>query len=219
MSARQGFDPILLDLDGTVIDSVALIRESHRHAVREVLGEDWPDDRLVANVGRPLQEQMQVFSPQHSDELYRVYREWNHANTSALLLAYPGVEEAVRELRDAGRRLGIVTSKSRDAVNLAWGVLPRLGELFDVVIAADDTARHKPDAAPVLEALARLGGTPSRACYVGDAPFDIQAGRAAGVVTLAVTWGFFTRPDLEAEEPDRVVATPEELVSVCLGRG
>jgi len=98
--------------------------------VREVLGEDWPDDRLVANVGRPLQEQMQVFSPQHSDELYRVYREWNHANTSALLLAYPGVEDALRELRDAGRRLGIVTSKSRDAVDLAWGVLPRLGELF-----------------------------------------------------------------------------------------
>ena len=102
MSTREGFDPILLDLDGTVVDSVVLIRESHRHAVREVLGEDWPDDRLVANVGRPLQEQMQVFSPQHSDELYRVYREWNHANTSALLLAYDGVEEALRELRDAG---------------------------------------------------------------------------------------------------------------------
>ncbi len=219
MSARQGFDPILLDLDGTVIDSVALIRESHRHAVREVLGEDWPDDRLVANVGRPLQEQMRVFSPQHSDELYRVYREWNHANTSALLLAYDGVEEALRELRDAGRRLGIVTSKSRDAVDLAWGVLPRVGELFDVVIAADDTTRHKPRAEPILEALRRLGGTPARACYVGDAPFDIQAGRAAGVMTIAVTWGFFPPPDLVAEGPDRVVATPEELVSVCLGRG
>jgi pyrophosphatase PpaX len=219
VTGREGFDPILLDLDGTVIDSVALIRESHRHAVREVLGEDWPDDRLVANVGRPLQEQMRVFSAQHSDELYRVYREWNHANTSALLLAYGGVEEALRELRDAGRRLGIVTSKSRDAVDLAWGVLPRLGELFHVVIAADDTTRHKPDAAPILEALARLGGTPSRSCYVGDAPFDIQAGRAAGVVTIAVTWGFFTPPDLEAQEPDRIVATPEELVAVCLGRG
>ena len=53
----SGFDPILLDLDGTVIDSVALIRESHRHAVRTVLGEEWPDERLVANVGRPLSEQ------------------------------------------------------------------------------------------------------------------------------------------------------------------
>jgi pyrophosphatase PpaX len=219
VSAQEGFDPILLDLDGTVIDSVALIRESHRHAVREVLGEEWPDDRLVANVGRPLLDQMEAFSAQHSDELYRVYREWNHANTSALLLPYDGVEAALRELRGAGRRLGIVTSKSRDAVDLAWGVLPRVGELFDAVVTADDTTRHKPEAAPVLEALARLGGVPERACYVGDAPFDIQAGRAAGVVTIAVTWGFFPASDLAAEGPDRMVAAPGELVSVCLGRG
>ena len=117
-------NPILLDLDGTVIDSVALIRESHRHAVRTVLGEDFEDDRLVANVGRPLLEQMAAFSPERSEELYRVYREWNHANTAALLLAYPEIPDALRELRDAGRTLGIVTSKSRDAVDLAWGVLP-----------------------------------------------------------------------------------------------
>ena len=169
-------------------------------------------------MGRPLQEQMQVFSPQHSDELYRVYREWNHANTSALLLAYPGVEEAVRELRDAGRRLGIVTSKSRDAVNLAWGVLPRLGELFDVVIAADDTARHKPDAAPVLEALARLGGTPSRACYVGDAPFDIRrprGGRGHPRRDLGVLHP--PRPRGRGARPGRRDA--RGALSVCLGRG
>src|SRR5690606_730524 len=67
-----GFDPILFDLDGTVVDSVALIRESHRHAVRTVLGEEWEDERLVANVGRPLREQMAAFSPERSEELYRV---------------------------------------------------------------------------------------------------------------------------------------------------
>ena len=78
-----GFDPILLDLDGTVIDSVALIRESHRHAVRTVLGQEWEDERLVANVGRPLIEQMAVFDADRAQELYDVYREWNHANTSA----------------------------------------------------------------------------------------------------------------------------------------
>src|SRR5690606_22691136 len=111
-------------LDGTVIDSVALIRESHRHAVRTVLGQEWSDERLVANVGRPLLEQMAVFSPDRSEELYRVYREWNHANTADLLLAYDGVQEALHELRSGGRRLGIVTSKSDDAVQLAWGVLP-----------------------------------------------------------------------------------------------
>lgn len=212
-----GFDPILFDLDGTVIDSVALIRESHRHAVRTVLGEDWEDERLVANVGRPLLEQMAAFSPDRSEELYRVYREWNHANTTRLLLAFEGVEEGLSRLRAAGRRLGIVTSKSHDAVDLAWGVLPTLRELFDVVVAAEDSARHKPDPAPVRVALARLGADPDGACYVGDAPFDLQAGRAAGVTTIAVPWGFFSRDSLAAEGPDMIVETVEELVEACLG--
>ncbi len=211
-----GFDPILLDLDGTVIDSVALIRESHRHAVRTVLGEEWSDERLVANVGRPLIEQMEVFAPDHADELYRVYRLWNHAHTADLLLAYEGVEDVLVGLRAAGRRLGIVTSKSHDAVELAWGVLPSLRDLFEVVIAAEDSERHKPDAAPIVEALARLDCGPENACYVGDAPFDLQAGRAAGVTTIAVPWGFFPRSALEAERPNGLAQTPGDLMRMCL---
>ena len=118
------YDPVLFDLDGTVIDSVALIRESHRHAVRTVLGEELSDERLVANVGRPLIEQMRTFSEAQAEELYRVYRVWNHANTAALLRAYDGMEELLVELRAAGRKLGIITSKTRDAVDLAWHSLP-----------------------------------------------------------------------------------------------
>ena len=212
-----GFDPILLDLDGTVIDSVALIRESHRHAVRTVLGEDWEDERLVANVGRPLIEQMAVFSPDRAQELYDVYRVWNHANTSALLLAYDGVEAALRELKEDGRRHGIVTSKSHDAVELAWGVLPTLRGLFDVVIAAEDTERHKPDAAPLLEALRRLDAGTEGACYVGDAPFDMMAGKAAGIITIAVTWGFFPPHELLSLGPDLVADTPAGLLRSCRG--
>ncbi len=212
-----GFDPILLDLDGTVIDSVALIRESHRHAVRTVLGEDWEDERLVANVGRPLLEQMAAFSPARSQELYEVYREWNHANTAALLLAYADIEGALLRLRAAGRRLGIVTSKSRDAVALAWEVLPTLPELFDVVVAAEDSERHKPAPDPLRVALDRLGAGADGACYVGDSPFDIQAGRAAGLVTIGVTWGFFPRDALEEAGPDLIVQTPAEVVAACLG--
>ncbi|HVG99645.1 MAG TPA: HAD-IA family hydrolase [Miltoncostaeaceae bacterium] len=211
-----GFDPILLDLDGTVIDSVALIRESHRHAVRTVLGEDWDDERLVANVGRPLLEQMAAFSPERSEELYEVYRVWNHANTAALLLAYPDIADALVRLRGAGRRLGVVTSKSRDAVDLAWAVLPDLPPLFDVVMAAEDSERHKPAPDPVLGALERLGAPPERACYVGDSPFDIESGRSAGVVTIGVTWGFFARAALEGAGADMIVETPAGLERACL---
>jgi pyrophosphatase PpaX len=211
------FDPVLLDLDGTVIDSVALIRESHRHAVRTVLGQELADERLVANVGRPLIEQMRAFSPERAQELLDVYKEWNHAHTAELLLAYEGLEDALRTLRAAGVRLGVVTSKSHPTVDLAWRVLPTLEACFEVVVAAEDTHRHKPDPEPVRLALERLGAGANGACYVGDSPFDLRAGRAAGIATIAVTWGFFARDELEAEDPDMIVETPGELVRACLG--
>jgi pyrophosphatase PpaX len=215
--ATGGFDPVLLDLDGTVIDSVALIRESHRHAVRSVLGLDLPDAQLTRNVGRPLIEQMRAFSEECADELHAVYRTWNHAHTQELLHAYPGMEDALAGLRAAGRTLGIITSKSHDAVRLAFDVLPIEG-YFDVVIAAEDTKRHKPDPAPLLAALDRLGRERNGACYVGDAPFDLDAGSAAGVATIGVTWGFFSREDLAARLPDAIVDTVPQMVDVLLGR-
>ncbi len=214
--AAAGYDPVLLDLDGTVIDSVALIRESHRHAVREVLGRDLPDEVLTANVGRPLLDQMRVFDADRADELVSVYRAWNLANHHGLLAAYPRIDAALARLREAGRRVGVVTSKSRATVELAFHVLG-LEAGFDVLVAHEDTARHKPDPAPLLAALELLGADPDDACYVGDAPFDLRAARAAGVAPVAVTWGFFTRETLLAETPDAVVDTPEQLVDVCLG--
>ena len=52
---------------------------------------------------------------------------------------------------------------------------------------------------------------------MGDAPFDLRAGRAAGVATIAVTWGFFSRAALAEAGPDLVVETPAELLAACLG--
>jgi pyrophosphatase PpaX len=209
----NAYDPVLFDLDGTVIDSVGLIRESHRHAVTTVLGEDLPDARLVANVGRPLIDQMRAFSEERAEELLRVYRAWNHANTAALLRPFPGIDALLDALAADGRTLGIVTSKSAPTVELAWDVVP-LRERFAVVVTAEDTPRHKPHPDPVLAALDALGHDAAGACYVGDSPFDLESGAAAGVAAIGVTWGFFGRAALEASGPAAVVDTPEELARV-----
>ena len=216
MSGRDAYDPILFDLDGTVIDSVALIRDSHRHAVNTVLGTDLPDETLVAMVGRPLIDQMREFSDDRAEELLRVYRVWNHAHTHELLRAYDGMDRLLGELTAAGRTLGIITSKSGPTVDLAFDVLP-LRHHFTVVIAAEDTDRHKPDPAPIHLAMERLGADPARACYVGDAPFALQAAQAAGVAAIGVTWGFFPREVLAEFSPDALVETPAELAAVLIG--
>jgi pyrophosphatase PpaX len=77
-----------------------------------------------------------------------------------------------------------------------------------------DAERHKPDPAPLVHALERLGADRDDAVYVGDSPFDIRAAKAAGMHSVAVTWGrIHPRERLEAEEPDAVVETAEELLA------
>jgi len=210
-----GFEPIILDLDGTVVDTVALIRASFRHASRAVLGEQLPDEVLLAGVGQPLMTQMQALDAGRAQELYDAYREHNHRVHDEMIAGFAGMEAALGRLRAAQRRLAIVTSKSADTTAMAFRAVG-LREYFDVVVTASDSAAHKPSAAPLLLALERLGAAPERAVYVGDAPVDVAAGKAAGVATIAVLWGVFSRAALTAAAPDFIVATPAALADLCL---
>ncbi|MFL5931318.1 MAG: HAD family hydrolase [Gaiellaceae bacterium] len=207
-------DPVLFDLDGTVVDSGAIILASLRHATQTVLGETIPDERLLATVGGSgLASQMRDFAPDRVDELVRVYTEHN-APLHAELAACDGMLEVLTDLKAEGRRLGIVTAKRRKTVQLAFDTLP-LERLFDVVVAGDETERHKPHPEPLLRALAQLDARATTAAYVGDSPFDIQAAKAGGLTAIAVTWGrIHDRGRLEQEEPDHIVETPDELRGV-----
>jgi len=204
---------VLFDLDGTVIDSGGIILASMRHAATTVLGLDVPDEQLMAAVGGPgLEQQMRELDPERVDELITAYRAHNEPLHDTLVCC-PGMDETLEQLRDQGRRLGIVTAKRRATVELAFAHVP-FGHLFDVVVGGDETARHKPNPEPLELALTRLGVGARGAAYVGDSPFDVAAGKAAGVYTVAVTWGgIHARDRLEPEEPDALVDTPEELLA------
>ena len=216
MTRVRGFDPVLFDLDGTVVDTVELIVLSFRHAVRTVLREDLPDDYITAGVGQPLMTQMERLSPEHARELYDVYREYNHRRHDELIRGYDGVAEALAALKSAGRRLGVVTSKSRDTTQMAFAAVG-VGDEFDAVVTATDTQTHKPAAEPILLCLERLAAThASRPIYIGDSPVDIEAGRAAAVATAAVAWGVFGREALLGAGPDYWLEQPGELVDLCL---
>ncbi len=145
------------------------------------------------------------------DELVTVYRAHNEPLHDELVCC-PGMDDALVLLKDEGRRLGIVTAKRRTTVELAFAKIP-IGHLFETVVGGDETTRHKPDPEPLLLALERLGARPEDAAYVGDAPFDVQAAKAAGIFAIAVSWGgIHARERLEVEEPDALVDTVEELL-------
>lgn len=207
------FPVVLFDFDGTVIDSGAIIIASMRHATQTVLGRDIPDEELGRAVGGSgLIEQMRLIDPERVDELVAVYRAHNeplHAEITECL----GMTDVLTTLKDEGRRLGIVTAKRQETVKIAFSYLP-LEHFFDIVVGSDDTERHKPDPDPILHALERMGVDADDAVYIGDSPFDVRAAKAAGMHAISVTWGgIHPRDRLEAEGPDAIVDTPEELLA------
>ena len=221
MSANRGYDRrvrfpvVLFDLDGTLIDSGPIILSSMQHAVQTVLGREIPPDELGLTIGgQGIVAQMQAIDAERADDLVEAYKEHNDALHDTLE-AFDELLALLPRLKAEGRKLGIVTAKRHRTVALALERFPALEDEFDVVVAHEDTSRHKPDPDPVLLAIEKLGAEPSQAVYVGDSPFDIRAAKAAGVFAVAVSWGGI-HPDerLLAEEPDAFVRSPEELLGV-----
>lgn len=206
------FRTVLFDLDGTLIDSGAMILASFRHATQTVLRREIPDEELVAAVGgTTIHDQMRSFDPDRVDELVEVYRRHNLPLHDELQ-AFEGVEELLATLAGQGRKLGVVTAKRRLGVDRAFEILD-IGRYFDAVVSTGDTENHKPHPEPVLHALELLGSRPEEAAFVGDSPFDVAAGRAAGVFTIGVSWGgLHSEQRLLDEGADLIVHSPQELL-------
>jgi pyrophosphatase PpaX len=206
------FPVVLFDLDGTVIDSGAIILASMRHAAETVVGGDWSDDELMKAVGGlGLEAQMVALDPNQVDELVRVYRAHNEPLHDTLEYC-TGMDAVLAELQERGHRLGIVTAKRRVTVDLAFARLP-IDHLFETVVGGDETERHKPDPAPLQLALERLGARAEDAAYVGDSPFDMQAANAAGLYAIGVSWGKIHTAD-KLVAADVIVHRPEELLEL-----
>ena len=208
------FPVVLFDLDGTLIDSGAMIVASMQHAAKTVLGREVEKELLTAAIGGPgLVAQMRGLDPARVDELIAAYRDHNEPLHEELE-AFWEVVEVLPRLRAEGRRLGIVTAKRRATVQLAFRRLPGLEANFEVIVTSDDTERQKPDPEPILAALEHLDARPELAAYVGDSPYDIQSAKAAGVFSVAVAWGGIHDGDvLRREDPDVFVEHAEELLA------
>lgn len=189
---------VLFDLDGTLIDTVELILSSARYAFADRDGPRPTDAEWATGLGTPLVTQFREWA-RDEDEVVRLlarYREFQMAHHDSLTRSYTGMREALDELRASGYQLGVVTSKL-NALARRGLACTGIDGCIECIVGCDDTTRHKPDPEPVFAALTKLGIPPERAAFVGDSPFDITAGNAAGVYSVGALWGPFPRSDLE----------------------
>lgn len=221
-------EAVLFDFDGTLVDTTELIYRSLHHATGEVLGREFPRETLMAGVGQPLPQQIELLlgrgesvggdTEEQSRALLDSYRAYNEAHHEDLIREFPGVEASLSRLADAGIKLAVVTSKRRPSVRMALDSFPGLGTVVDHFVTMEDTAEHKPRPAPLLKGLEVLGDVPrQKSAYVGDSPFDIEAARAAGVLGVGVSWGAFSEDAVRAAEPDHLSPDLDSAVDFLLG--
>jgi pyrophosphatase PpaX len=206
---------VLLDLDGTLVDTMPLILDSMRYAFR---GRDRcpTDAEWIAGVGTPLRSQLVTFT-NGADELEAVvarYRDYQREHHDRMTRAYAGALQAVRTVKDGGHPVAVVTGKMAEVATRTLDYVG-LTPFVDALVGADSCPRHKPDPQPVLLALERLGRAPAEALFLGDSPIDVRAGNAAGVTSVGALWGACTREALLAASPRHLLETVAALPALA----
>ena len=206
-------EAVIFDLDGTLIDTVDLIRHTFQHTTKTLLGRDIPDDELMAGVGCPLIVQMATFDAERAEELTDFYRTYQVGIHDDYVKEYPGVEEVLADLHARKVPMAIVTSKSHDVARKGLRLFD-LNKYFDVLIGADDVEIHKPDPYPLHVAAERLGVDIKRSIYIGDSPFDMRAAVGANSISVAARWGAFDNGSVLEPRPTYAIDDIRELLDL-----
>lgn len=220
-------DMILIDVDGTLVDSVPdlayCVDEMMKRLGRPVHGEakvrNWVGNGVERLCRRALIGQLDG-EPSDEDfqQAYPIFLELYADNTSKRSHLYGGVREGLDYLKSAGYRLGCVTNKA------AQFTLPLLKDLgvhdeFEVIVCGDELPEKKPHPMPLLHAAERMGVTPQQSMMLGDSMSDVKAARAAGFQIVCMSYGYNHGQDIRDSKPDAVIDSMAELQALLEAAG
>jgi phosphoglycolate phosphatase len=209
-------DAVLLDLDGTLVDSIPDLAQA-ANAMRADIGlSALPQATIATYVGKGIDKlveramagSMEAPTPGAGplDVARASFYQHYHAVNGQRTTIYPGVLDGLRAMQAMGLALAVVTNKSTE---FTLPLLARTGlaPYFAAVVCGDTCARKKPDPMPFLHACTLLGTTAARSVVIGDSLNDTQAGRAAGAQVLVVPYGYNEGQDVRTLEVDGIVDT------------
>lgn len=202
---------LVLDLDGTIADTLPHIFDTYRHAVAPWVERPPTNAEIEATFGPPDRVCIAMMAPKADLDAavarFHDYHEAHHARDVAIV---DGIGEVIDHARGLGWRIGVFTGKGRRAAEFslkALGIWDRMEHL----VSGTDVVRPKPDPEGVFQASERLGVAVGRILLVGDSPADVQAGRAAGAKTAAVLWAAFQPERLRSAGADFVCERVADL--------
>jgi phosphoglycolate phosphatase len=208
-------DTIIFDFDGVLVDTSVDIANAANYVLHELGLNELPVNTIAGYIGggaevlmrRCLGDQADQLIGQALPMLSKRYGEFCFVETCA----YPGVPGVIAHYHSAGKTMAIATQKAEAPTRR---ILEGLGVLgyFPIIIGPGMIKNRKPHPESVLKILEMTGAAPEKAVIVGDMASDIQCGIAAGVYTLAVTYGLGSKADLLEAKPDWIIDSIDEML-------
>lgn len=203
---------VLFDLDGTLLDTSDFIFSAFEHTLAHHDQEVLDRETMGKMMGRALSECYEEFAPGiDPEELMERHRIFQSGNKH-LVKPFPHTIKLLKKLKKEDHKIAIVTSRVGSAQESMDDT--GISKYIDVLIDSTSTKQHKPHPEPVMKALEKLTVKPEAAVMVGDGDADVHSGKAAGVITIGVTYGMVPLEILKTSKPDYLVDSLEEVETV-----
>lgn len=186
------YKAIIFDIDNTLLNTLDMNMYPLMRIIKEELGEDWTFRQVLRFAVQPGLKTMEDLGIRDKEATYARWVSYvNDYKPGAV--PYDGIDGVLHALRTAGIRIAVASSKMKAQYRIDM-VGTGLDRFVETAVLVEDTTRHKPHPDPILKCLERMDLPPGEVLYVGDAPTDLQAARAAGVDFGFAQWGAI-RPD------------------------
>lgn len=211
-------DAIFFDLDGTLLDTAPDLTAAMNEVLRELARPTLTSAQLIPFISAGTEGMLKgALHLTSSDPNYPLYKKKFLDYYAALpehhTVMFPGISEILQQLQIQNVPWGIVTNKQHHLAKLH---IARFALLADnpCLIGGDTASKAKPHPEPLWAACKILNVEPARSIFIGDAHVDILAGKAAGMKTIAVRYGYHSPQDpIEHWQADAIVSTPQELMT------
>jgi phosphoglycolate phosphatase len=204
---------IILDLDGTIVDSREAYIEAAKAAFAAIDQEN-VDIKIVTEIPRRLEQNLSInnmIKESDAKKFLNAYLKSYHKVTATKTKPIPNVSETLKKLSQKAK-LALITMRHVPKEKVIEELEKfGLAKYFQLVVTALDTFQPKPSPEALVKCAKQLGIRISECAVVGDSVVDVRAGRSVGAKTVAVMSGTFTREELEMERPDLILESVNKL--------
>lgn len=203
------FNYLIFDVDGTILNTEEAILKSLQKVLASE-GRNYRTEELRFALGIPGKETLRRLN---LIDIERIHLKWSKSvlDFSKDVSVFDGLEEVLKVLSSRSIKMGIVTSKTHQELENEFDPFG-LNSFFNYTINADDTEKHKPHPAPLLECLNGLGATQRDSIYIGDSIYDMECAKRAGVRFALALWGAKTTEQFESA--DYILKEPKDILTL-----